>query len=149
MLRFMTLAILTVLVGACSNLGPGRPGRAENFVPGVAIPEQDFEITDFGCQVRTAEMFIDGELVEGRQWWGMGTITNLRDDASPNWEIAWDATLDDGTQLSSETGATVFPLEPGASTEFSFLVASDRTLPSLEHSVASCVPRVENSVLNG
>ena len=148
-MQFILLAILALVVGACAS----QSETGSDFVAGTPISDELFEVSDFRCEERVSEMFIDDVLTEGRQFWGRGTITNSGAERSGNWLIGWDATLNDGTELASVSdgqvpgGTLVEPLDPGESSEFSFLVASDRTLTA-DQTVATCDFRVEDSVLN-
>lgn len=133
--RLLPLLVLSAAVPACG-------GRTGGFQAGTVISPEDYEITGFACTSRIAKARVDGELVDQEQWLGSGTITNKLQETSPNYQMRFTAMFEDGTSTVDGTATLVFPLEPGESTEFSFLVKPFGKVP------VDCSVVLWDSVLN-
>ena len=156
----LALVGVVIVAAACSTTeetGSSRPGNASSeFVDGTLIPEDHFEITNERCVESIGSANRDGEIVDAARWTVMGTFTNTLDVPSPSYELQVWYTLDDGTTQEA-LSHSIFPLEPGASEDFSSVVIGEVNIELLSERgdlsspdlvVLDCGVIVEDSPLN-
>lgn len=147
--KFTAMLTVAAAATACTaDLGGRRPGRATAvFEPGVEIPSEHYRIDGLQCADRIGEAVVDGETVEELQWLVSGTLVNVLDGPSPNYQLDISATLSDGSTF--ERDGTAFPALPaGASNDFSILVAGQGMFDDPTLTVVDCDIVVLDSILN-